>query len=209
VGYPWGIAQALGTAAAAASERGGQALAARLYDETLGLWLDGNDGRGIAGTIAGIAGVARGRGQLERSARLLGAARALGDALGVRFLAHHLYAERVLAATRARLDEATFAAAWTAGQAMTLDEAVAEAREALATPPGDRHVAAIAPSDGLTPRERDVLRLLIKGCPDREIAEILYISPRTVQTHIARIFDKFGVNTRAEATAVAVRRGLV
>ena len=204
-----GIAQALGTAAAAACESGDQALAARLYDETLGLWLDGNDGRGIAGTIAGIAGVARARGQLERSARLLGAARALGDALGVRYLAHHLYAERVLAATRARLDEPTFAVAWAAGQALTLDEAVAEAREALAVSAGDGLVAASAPTEGLTPRELDVLRLLVEGCPDREIAETLYISPRTVQTHIARIFTKFGVDTRVEVAAAAVRRGLV
>jgi DNA-binding CsgD family transcriptional regulator len=138
----------------------------------------------------------------------LGAARALGDALGVRFLAHHLYAERVLAMTRARLDDATFAVAWSSGQRMTLEEAVAETREALTPPPGERSIGSPA-SEGLTPRELEVLRLLIKGCPDREIAEILYISPRTVQTHIARIFDKFGVDTRVEATAVAVRRGLV
>ena len=57
-GYLWGLAQALGTAAAAASERGDQVRAARLYDETLTLWLESDDGRGIAGTLAGIAGVA-------------------------------------------------------------------------------------------------------------------------------------------------------
>ena len=74
VGYLWGIAQALGTAAAAASERGDQVRAARLYDETLTLWLESDDGRGIAGTLAGIAGVANRRGQSERAARLLGAA---------------------------------------------------------------------------------------------------------------------------------------
>ena len=53
---------------------GDQVRAARLYDETLTLWLESDDGRGIAGTLAGIAGVANRRGQSERAARLLGAA---------------------------------------------------------------------------------------------------------------------------------------
>src|SRR5215203_3878958 len=105
-----------------------------LYDETLSHWLACDDGRGIAGTIAGIAGVARAHGQLERAARLLGAAWGLGDTLGVRFLAHHLYAERVLALVRSRLDAATFTAAWEAGRALTLGEAIDEARAALSLP---------------------------------------------------------------------------
>jgi DNA-binding NarL/FixJ family response regulator len=55
----------------------------------------------------------------------------------------------------------------------------------------------------------DVLRLLADGHSDREIAEALFIGPRTVQTHVANLFVKLGVNARAEAAAVAVRRGLV
>jgi non-specific serine/threonine protein kinase len=204
VGYAWGIAQALGTVAAAASEGGDQAMASRHYEETLTLWLGLDEGRGIAGTIAGIAAVAKARGQLERAARLLGAAWALGDKLGVRFFAHHLHAERVLAATRARLDGPTFANAWAAGQALSIGEAVAEARAALAFQEHEAH-----PAHGLTPRELDVLRLLVAGRPDREIAAALSISPRTVQTHAAGIFAKLGAGTRAEAAAIAVRRGLV
>jgi predicted ATPase/DNA-binding CsgD family transcriptional regulator len=204
VGYVWGIAQALGTVAAAACERGDQPRAATLYDETLSLWLACDDGRGIAGTLAGIAGVARARGQLERAARLLGAAWGLGDALGVRFLVHHLYAERVLAAVRSRLDEPTFAAAWEAGRALSLDAAVAEARAALASPATESDTGY-----GLTPREREVLRLLAAGHPDREIAAALSISPRTVQTHVAALFAKLNAGTRAEAAVIAVRRGLV
>jgi DNA-binding CsgD family transcriptional regulator len=203
-GYLWGIAQALGTMAAAASERGEWAEAARLYNETLTHWLACDDGRGIAGTVAGIAGIACSRGQLERAARLLGAAWAVGDVLGVRYLAHHLYVEHVRAVVRVRLDEATFAAAWTAGHGLALGEAVAEARAALAD-----LAAAAPPAHDLTPRELDVLRLLIAGHPDREIATALYISPRTVQTHVAGIFAKLGAGTRAEAAAIAVRRGLV
>jgi predicted ATPase/DNA-binding CsgD family transcriptional regulator len=206
-GYLWGLAQALGTAAAAASERGDQVRAARLYDETLTLWLDSDDGRGIAGTLAGIAGVANRRGQSERAARLLGAAWGVAESLGVRYLAHHVHAERVLAAARSQLDDDAFDTAWTEGQALSIEQAVAEARRLLAAP------AAASVSDWssprLSPRELDVLRLLVAGHHDREIAEALRVSPRTVQTHVASLFAKFGVNSRVEVTAIAVRRGLV
>jgi predicted ATPase/DNA-binding CsgD family transcriptional regulator len=206
-GYLWGIAQALGTAAAAASERGDQVRAARLYDETLALWLESDDGRGIAGTLAGIAGVANRRGQSERAARLLGAAWGVAESLGVRYLAHHVHAERVLAATRSQLDDQTFEVAWAEGQALSIDQAVAEARRLLAAP-----MSAAIPdrsSPRLSPRELDVLRLLVAGHHDREIAAALRISPRTIQTHVASLFAKFGVNSRVEVTAIAVRRGLV
>jgi DNA-binding CsgD family transcriptional regulator len=69
--------------------------------------------------------------------------------------------------------------------------------------PGD------ASSFGLTARELDVLLLLVEGHSDRQIGEALFIGARTVQTHVAHLFAKLGVNTRAEAAAVAVRRGLV
>src|SRR5215207_2667371 len=207
-GYLWGIAQALGTAAAAASESGDQVGAARLYDETLSLWLESDDGRGIAGTLAGIAGVANRRGQAERAARLLGAAWGVAESLGVRYLAHHVHAERVLAATRTQLDDQVFDVAWREGQALSLEQAVAEARRLLAAP-----ASASGPARSslprLSPRELDVLCLLVAGHHDREIAAALRVSPRTIQTHVASLFAKFGVNSRVEVTAIAVRRGLV
>ena len=53
-----------------------------------------------------------------------------------------------------------------------------------------------------------MLRLLTQGLPDKEIGEALFIGTRTVQTHVANLFAKLGVNARAEAAAVAVRLGL-
>jgi predicted ATPase/DNA-binding CsgD family transcriptional regulator len=206
-GYLWGIAQALGTAAAATSERGDQVRAARLYDETLTLWLESDDGRGIAGTLAGIAGVANRRGQSERAARLLGAAWGVAESLGVHYLAHHVHAERVLATTRSHLDGQVFDTAWTEGHALSMEQAVAEARRLLAAPT-TASVSDLS-SPRLSPRELDVLRLLVAGHHDREIASALRVSPRTVQTHVASLFAKFGVNSRVEVTAIAVRRGLV
>jgi len=61
----------------------------------------------------------------------------------------------------------------------------------------------------LTRREQDVLRLLAKGKTDREIAEALFIGPRTVETHVSNLLGKLGVANRAEDAAFAVRTGLV
>ena len=64
------------------------------------------------------------------------------------------------------------------------------------------------PRAELSRREREVLRLLAAGKTDREIADALGVSYRTVTTHIARVFAKLGVRSRAAAAAEAVRRGL-
>ena len=62
---------------------------------------------------------------------------------------------------------------------------------------------------GLSPRELDVLRLLVEGKTDREIADALFLSPRTINAHMRSIRAKFGVDSRTAATAVAIRERLV
>jgi non-specific serine/threonine protein kinase len=203
-GYVWGIAQALGTVAAATSERGDQARAARLYRETLDGWLSCFDGRGIAGTIAGIAAIALARAEPARAATLLGASRGLADRLGVQFVAHHVYAERVLERAKARIAGDRFAGPWAAGVAMSIDEAIQAAFSLLEAAVADHKARGV-----LSPRELDVLRLIANGRPDREIADILSISVRTVETHVASILAKLGANSRTEAAAMAVRGRLI
>lgn len=61
----------------------------------------------------------------------------------------------------------------------------------------------------LTPRETEILRLVASGKTDREIADQLSISPRTVTNHVSNIFNKLGVNSRAAATAQAIRSELI
>jgi DNA-binding NarL/FixJ family response regulator len=68
-------------------------------------------------------------------------------------------------------------------------------------------------SDGereeLSARELEVLRLLVAGASNRQLAQQLQLSENTIKTHISRIFGKLGVQSRAEAVAVALQRGLV
>jgi DNA-binding NarL/FixJ family response regulator len=61
----------------------------------------------------------------------------------------------------------------------------------------------------LTPRELSTLRLMADGRSNKEIANELGISERTVKTHLGHLFEKLGVTSRTEAAKVAVRRGLV
>lgn len=62
---------------------------------------------------------------------------------------------------------------------------------------------------GLTPREVEVLQLLVRGCSNRQIAARLSITPRTAGAHIEHIFAKADVSTRGAAAMFALRHGLV
>jgi len=61
----------------------------------------------------------------------------------------------------------------------------------------------------LTPRERDVLKLLAEGFPNKEIARRLYVSEKTVKTHVSSILQKLGVKDRTQAALAAVRQRLL
>jgi DNA-binding NarL/FixJ family response regulator len=61
----------------------------------------------------------------------------------------------------------------------------------------------------LSPRENEIMLLLVEGFTDKEIGAALGISPRTVTTHVTSIYNKLGVFSRVAATTYAFRHGLV
>ena len=61
---------------------------------------------------------------------------------------------------------------------------------------------------GLTAREAEVLRLVAQGLTDAQVAERLYLSPRTVGQHLRSIYNKLGVSTRLAATRFALEHHL-
>jgi DNA-binding NarL/FixJ family response regulator len=128
--------------------------------------------------------------------------------------------ERDVAAVRAQLDEATFASAWAAGRALSLDQAVAEAlRVSPEAPPGQPEAGAADPAPQqasatpdrlgtLTRRERQVLTLIAQGASNRAIADTLVIAERTAEIHVSNILGKLGVSSRTQAAAYALAHGL-
>ncbi|MEU0226365.1 response regulator transcription factor [Streptomyces sp. NPDC006284] len=88
--------------------------------------------------------------------------------------------------------------------------AAAQGRTSLSGPVASRVMANLrSPRPSLTDRERDILAQLATGLGNREIARALFISEATVKTHLRRVYDKLGVETRAGAVAVAKERRLL
>jgi DNA-binding NarL/FixJ family response regulator len=171
--------------------------------------------------LEGLAGAAATQGLAEHGARLFGATEALRESLGWPLppISRADY-DREIAAVRAQLEEATFAAAWAAGRALSLDQAIAEAeRFALETPPAQTAAEALGQArqktsagadrlGTLTPRERQVLTLVAQGYTNRAIADTLVITERTAEIHVSNILAKLGVTSRTQAAAFALAQGL-
>jgi DNA-binding NarL/FixJ family response regulator len=97
---------------------------------------------------------------------------------------------------------------------ISADELVACIRDVLAgktylAPAAAAKLAEDVTRVQLTPRELASLRLMADGKSNKEIANELGISDRTVKTHLGHLFEKLGVTSRTEAVKVATRRGLV
>ena len=170
-------------------------------------------------SLYGLACVAASREQPVRAARLWGAVEGMEEAYGVHIspiaLAQMEYEGR-LAVARSQLDEEVWSAAWAQGKAMALEHAVeyalSEEREdheppALVTVPETQpHPAVDEPAERFTPREQEIALLVARGLTNRQIAQELSISERTVENHIASILRKQGFSSRARiATWVAHR----
>jgi predicted ATPase/class 3 adenylate cyclase/DNA-binding CsgD family transcriptional regulator len=148
-----------------------------------------------------LARLAAGDGNHLNAARLFGAADAIRQQIGVvRFAVYQADYEAALVATRAALGEADFDAAWAEGAALSTEEVIAHAQRGR----GERK----RPNSGwesLTPSERDVVRLVSEGLTNKDIAARLFISPRTVQTHLTHVYTKLGLASRVQLVQEAAR----
>jgi DNA-binding CsgD family transcriptional regulator len=127
------------------------------------------------------------------------------------YISHTRYAWAALLAKRGVSDDADRAREM-ASQALTTAEELGMTRLARLARALLASLAAApvsAPLHSLTARELEVLRLVVDGLPDREIAERLFVSPRTVGTHVGNILNKLGLNSRAAAAAWAARHDVL
>jgi DNA-binding CsgD family transcriptional regulator len=148
--------------------------------------------------LAALAGDAGGH---RETARLFGAAHAIRQRRGaVRIKTFDAGYEALAKALRDAMGEKDFDAAWAEGAAMSTEEAIAYAQRGR----GERK----RPASGwasLTPTERDVVRLVSEGLGNKDIATRLFVSPRTVQTHLTHVYTKLGLTSRVQLVQEAAR----
>jgi DNA-binding CsgD family transcriptional regulator len=148
--------------------------------------------------IAALAGDA---GSYREAARVFGAAAAIRKRMGaVRFKVWDADYDASVAALRNAMTDNDFDSAWAEGAALSTEEAIAYAQRGR----GERK----RPASGwasLTPTERDVVRLVSEGLANNDIATRLFVSPRTVQTHLTHVYTKLGLTSRVQLVQGAAR----
>jgi DNA-binding CsgD family transcriptional regulator len=156
---------------------------------------------GVPDVLEVLAGLAGEEGNHHTAARLFGSAYGLRQRMGaVRFKVWDAGYDVAVAAVRDALGEQDFDAAWAEGAAMSTEEAIAYAQRGR----GERK----RPTAGwasLTPTERDVVRLISEGLANNDIATRLFVSPRTVQTHLTHVYAKLGLSSRMQLAQEAAR----
>ena len=137
----------------------------------------------------------------RHAARLFGAAAAIRGAMeSVRLGVFSGGYDDAVAEARKSLGDDDFDAAWAEGAALSIEQAIAYEQRGR----GERK----RPDSGwesLTPTERDVVRLVKDGLGNKEIAGRLFISPRTVQTHLTHVYAKLGLTSRIQLVHEAGR----
>jgi DNA-binding CsgD family transcriptional regulator len=139
----------------------------------------------------------------REAARLFGAAAAIWQRMGaVRFKVWDAGYEASVAALRNAMGQNDFESAWAEGAALSTEDAIAYAQRDR----GERK----RPTSGwaaLTPTERDVARLVSEGLGNNDIATRLFVSPRTVQSHLTHVYTKLGLTSRVQLAQEAARHG--
>jgi non-specific serine/threonine protein kinase len=178
--------------------RGDVRRAARLFLESVDAYRAmGTDRRAAAECVIGLACTAVRAGQLTLAARLFGSAEAELERLGtLPTPANQAEYTRGFAGLSAALPPEQLSAARSEGRASALDVAVDQARRLARE--SDTPRSGRLPVLDLTAREYEVARLVARGLSNRQLADELVISEKTVKNHVQRALDKLGVRSRTQ-----------
>jgi len=186
-------------------ENGDMGSAQALLREAIGLYSRCGAGQLLLGLLQSCADVCARMGRWRETTTLIAARDAVSEAT---IHAVDPLPEKSARNARLALGEAEAQAAEQRGAAMTPDAAAGYALEVLADERGSKRDRGIV--DGpLSPRERELVLLVAQGRTDAQIAAQLFISIRTVRSHLDRIRDKTGCRRRADLTRLALQAGLI
>jgi non-specific serine/threonine protein kinase len=158
-----------------------------------------DDRAGLQALLETLAWMAAERGAHQRAATLLGGAQRVRQSSAIQFQeGYRQQHERCRALVLEGLGQGRYDARYGEGLAMSIDEAMAfAADETLPPPPAAIKTKTETP---LTKRELEIARLIAEDMSNQEIATKLFISERTVETHITHMFNKLGLNSRVQLT---------
>ena len=214
------IATELSGLAALAAVQGDVSRALTLYAEALPLDAELHDRWGAASRLSALAELAARADQAAAVAMipvLCGSVEGLFRAMGARRPSAE--GDQRMAATRSRLGDTAFEAAWSAGRGMTLLQAVAYALTAAQTLAASLAASPVQPQPrtplqsakdsygGLT-AEREVAALVAQGMSNHDISVTLVLSERTVDTHVGNILSKLDLSSRTQIATWALEKGL-
>jgi non-specific serine/threonine protein kinase len=117
-----------------------------------------------------------------------------------------------VAAARAEVDEAAWEAAFAQGMAMSAEEAAEydlSEEDPSGRLPADEETDEPLTTDPLSAREREVAAMVARGMSNRQIAQELFLSERTIENHISKILRKLGRSSRTEVAAWATEQRLL
>lgn len=176
------------------------------HRESLPYRQEADSERSLAVWLAAVAALLAACGDAEQAARALGAADASREATGNPLQGTELIQHRPTAQIlHSRLGRGAFDVAYAQGRETPLEHATAAARDAAegAVTASPQPVPILKNPYGLSARELEVLRLLVGRQSDKQIADQLFISRRTVGRHVSSILAKLGVPSRHKAAVVA------
>jgi predicted ATPase/DNA-binding CsgD family transcriptional regulator len=179
--------------------------AEKFYVEAIQGWRYYGQLGGLARCVECLAFIAIAQKRDQQAARWLGAAEMIrGTSRAEMIPPEQEEYQREVAILRGRMNPNDFSNSWSGGEVLALQQVIAEVEQLIAPPQ-----MKIQAPNALTPRELDVLRLLVQGLSDTQIAEQLVVSRRTVTTHLTTIYSKFGVKSRSAAIRHALDHKLI
>ena len=205
-GDKWGTGTCLGSLGWVALQRRDFKQMRKYLEASLSIRLELRDRGGIAWCLEKLGQANHEQARFQDAAKLFGHAEAIRAPMGsVMDPADQPRYHRTVSELQSALGMDAFAAAWSEGKSMPLEDVI---ELALSEPNIESSRTEKEKYGGLTAREREVATLIAQGKSNREIAEAMTVSAKTIETYVTRILSKLGFDSRVQIATWAIEKGL-